>query len=206
MTREELAADLAYVRTLAEEGRHAPLLGGSYLVFWGVLNPIAYVLQWSLLSGVLPHGGGIGFGVLWGSYGLIAGVGATVLGMRSREKPGKSAIGVRAERAIWTGVGVAIGAVAIGCIGRMAFEDDQLAPNGIMAPALALFGAALMATGMMAREKWLSGFAFVSYAAAVVLGVVANEPWAYLAAAAVNVVVLAIPGAILLRREPATIV
>ena len=41
MTREEMLADLAYARTLAEEGRHAPLIGGRYLVLFGALLCVA---------------------------------------------------------------------------------------------------------------------------------------------------------------------
>jgi hypothetical protein len=207
MTREELAQDLAYVRTLAEEGRHAPLLGGAMLLFWGILNPSAYLLHYGLLTGVLPGGEpGWGFAVLWATYGTVAGVSMAVLGRRWRDKPGQSSLGVRAEKAVWSGVGWAIGIVAIGCIGRMALENDTLAPNAIMAPALALLGTALTTTALMAREKWLLGFATIAFVSAALIGVFANQPWAYLAAAAANAIVLVIPGIVLLRREPATIV
>ena len=36
-SKEELVSELAYVRTLAEEGRDAPLIGGRYYVIWGGL-------------------------------------------------------------------------------------------------------------------------------------------------------------------------
>ena len=206
MTREQLLDDLAYARTVAEEGRHAPLLGGSFLVFWGVLNLAAYLVQWALIDGVLPHGGGVGFAILWGSYGLIAAAGSALLGRRVREKPGHSAIGVRAEGAIWRGVGLAIGVIAAGCIGRMFIEHDALAPNNIMGPAFALFGAALTTVAVMSGEKWLWPFAFLAYAAAALLCLFANEPWAYLLAAAASALVLIVPGALLLRHEPSAIV
>jgi hypothetical protein len=50
MTRDEMLADLAYARTLAEEGRHAPLLGGAYLVFWGLLNAAAFAAQFAIIQ------------------------------------------------------------------------------------------------------------------------------------------------------------
>lgn len=206
MTREDLAADLAYVRAMAEEGRHAPLLGGSFLMFWGVLNPIAYLTHWAVLEGALPDGGGIAFAFVWGGYGLVAAIGSMALRGHSKDKPGRTAIGVRAESAIWAGVGMAIGVVALGCIGRMVLEDDTSAPNGIMGPVLALFGTALTTTAMMARERWLFAFALIAYAAGALLTVFANASWAYPVAAAANVIVLAIPGAVLLRREPSAIV
>ncbi len=206
MTREEMLQDLAYARSLAEEGRHAPLLGGSYFVFWGVLNMVAYAAHWAMLEGYLPGGnGGLGFGVLWGSYGIVAGVGSALLGTRVRDKPGRSAIGVRAEHAIWRGVGLALIAIVLGCIGRMAVENDPLAPNAIMGPAFALFGAALIATCIMARERWLGGFGLVAIAVGLVLGLFANAIWAYALASAASLIVLVTPGLILLRREPAPI-
>lgn len=206
MTREQMLDDLAYARTLAEEGRHAPLLGGSFLVFWGALNCAAYLGQWGLLGDVLPDGGGIGFAILWAGYGAIAGIGMALLSRRVSDKPGRTAIGVRTERAIWGGVGFAMAVISLACIGRMFLDQDRLAPNNIMGPALALFGVALMTVAAMSGEKWLSGFALAAFAAAALVCLFANEPWAYLLAAAANVIVLVIPGIGLLRREPSAIV
>lgn len=206
MTREQLLDDLAYARALAEEGRHAPLLGGSYLLFWGALNLGAYLLHWGLLSGNLPRLGGQSFAILWAVYGVVAGLGMAVLVRRIREMPGRSAIGARAERAIWSGVGIAMFVIVVGCLGRMALESDVLAANAIMGPAFALFGVALTTVALMAGEKWLTGFAALSFIASVALSLFANEPWAYLLAAAASAAVLALPGAMLLRREPSALV
>ncbi len=206
MTREELLDDLNYARTLAEEGRHAPLLGGSYLLLWGLLNSCAYLLHWGLLSGNLQRFGGQTFAVLWIAYGVVAGLGMALLVRRIRDMPGRSAIGVRAERAIWSGVGIAMFVIVAGCLGRMALESDVLAANAIMGPAFALFGVALTTVALMAGEKWLTGFAALSFAASVALNLFANEPWAYLLAAAASAAVLALPGAMLLRREPSALV
>ncbi len=206
MTREQMLDDLAYARTLAEEGRHAPLLGGSFLAFWGALNCTAYLAHWALLENRLPDGDGIGFAVLWGGYGVAAGVGMALLSKRVGDKPGRTAIGARTEKAIWGGVGLAMAVISLACIGRMFLDQDELAPNNIMAPALALFGVALSTVAAMSGEKWLSRFALIAYAAAALVGLFANAHWAYLLAAAANVIVLVIPGIALLRREPSTIV
>lgn len=206
MTREEMLDDLAYARALAEEGRHAPLLGGAYLVFWGLLNLTAYLLHWGLQTENLPRFDGMGFAVLWVAYGLVAGVGMALLIRRIRDKPGKSATGVRAERAIWSGVGIAMFAIVLGCLGRMALNGDASAANAIMGPAFAFFGLALTTIAVMAGEKWLWNFALLSFVASFALNLFANEPWAYLLAAAASVAVLAVPGVILLRREPQPIV
>ena len=207
MTREEMVEDLSYVRAMAEEGRHAPLLGGSFLLFWGALNAIAYLLQWTLLTGRWPAGeNGGGFAVLWIGYGVVAATGSTLLSLRLREKPGRSAIGVRAERAIWRGVGIAIGVVAIGALARMFFEHNSQAPNGILGPAFALLGAALLATATMSGQKWLGVFAVLALLCGVAFGMFANVAPVYLAAAPASVLVLCVPGLMLLRHEPSAIV
>ena len=167
----------------------------------------AYLLQWGLLTGNLPGADdGVGFAVLWAGYGIIAGIGSAILGARVKQKPGKSAIGVRAESAIWRGVGIGVGTVAIACIVRMFVDHDVHAPNYIMGPAFAMFGAALMATGMMSGQKWLTPFAVLAFVTAVAVGVFANAVWVYLLGAGASVLVLAIPGIALLRREPSALV
>lgn len=206
MTREEMLQDLAYARSLAEEGRHAPLLGGAHLVFWGVLNALAFTGQWGILSGQLPHMDGAAFAVLWMSYGLIAAVGTTILRMRASTKPGLTTIGARAERAVWTGASLAILAVVAGSLARMILDSDWTAPNAIFGAAFALYGAALIATAMMSEQNWLRGFGWIAVLAAGALCLFANQHWAYLIAAAGSLLTLAAPGVILLRREPSAVV
>ena len=206
MTRDEILQDLAYARTLAEEGRHAPLLGGSYLVFWGALNALAFIGHWAVLAGYLSAFGNAAFALLWFSYGVIAGVGMAFLRSRTRDKPGLTSIGARAERAVWTGAGIALMAVVVGSIARMVLTQDTTAPNAIFGAAFAIYGAALFATAMLSEQPWLKRFAWLSAGVALTLCLFANEPWAYLYAALGSLLVLAWPGLILIKREPSAIV
>lgn len=206
MTREEVLQDLAYARALAEEGRHAPLLGGAYFVFWGVLNALAFTAHWAVLEGRLPHAEGAAFAAVWIAHGVIAGIGMGVLGRRTRQKPGLTSIGVRAEAAMWRGAALAILAVVVGSIARMLIDVDPTAPNAIFGAAFALYGAALFGTARLSRESWLTAFAWLSFAAAGALYMFANQNWAYLGAAAASILVLLAPGIVLLRREPSTVV
>jgi hypothetical protein len=206
MTRDEMLADLAYARTLAEEGRHAPLLGGSYLVFWGVLNAIAFAAQFAIFEGLLPLMDGLSFAVLWVSYGVVAAIGMTLLRMRTRTKPGLTAIGTRAERALWSGAALAIMAVVIGSIVRMFMTNDPSAPNAILAAAFALYGAALFGTASLSEQTWLRGFGWLSVAVAANAAMFADQNWVYVITAIGSLLALAWPGIILLRREPSAIV
>lgn len=206
MTREELISDLSYARSLAEEGRHAPLLGGAYLMFWGVLNAIAFTAHWAALIERLPRFEGLIFPAIWVGYGLVAGIGSYALRQRVSEKPGHSAIGVRAERAIWGGAAMALLAIVLGSIARMIISGDTTAPNAIFGAAFAIYGAALFAVATLAEQGWMRRFAWLSVGVALTLCLFANDHWAYLYAAIGSLLVLAWPGAILLKREPSAIV
>lgn len=206
MTREELLDDLAYARTLAEEGRHAPLLGGGYLLFWGVLNATAFTAHWAVLENILSAFGNAGFAVVWMAYGVIAGLGMTALRARTRSKPGLTAIGARAERAVWTGAGIALMAIVIGSIARLIITQDPTAPNAIFGAAFAIYGAALFAAADLSDHGWLKRFAWLSAGVSLTLCLFANDNWAYLYAAIGSLLVLAWPGLVLLKREPSVIV
>jgi hypothetical protein len=206
VTREDILQDLAYARSLAEEGRHAPLLGGAYLVFWGLLNAAAFAAHWAVLEGRLPYAGGAAFAAVWISYGVIAGIGMALLKQRIRQKPGLTSIGVRAEGAMWRGAAVAILAIVLGSLARMIVSDDNTAPNAIFGAAFALYGAALYGTACLSQQIWLKAFAWLSFAVAATLCLFANESWAYLTAALGSLLVLLAPGLMLMRREPSNIV
>jgi len=206
MTRSELMQDLAYVRTLAEEGRSAPLLGGAHFVAWGLLVAAAWAGHYWVISNYTQAELGMPLGILWGGFGVLAGVMSVILQRRMRGKPGLSSGGNRAERAIWEGISLAMFAIALGAILRMAVFKDFDAPNTILPAAVALYGAGMIATARFSKEKVLQ----VSGVAAVVFGlalqVIANEPYVYLLGSAGALVVLVIPGIILLRREPSAVV
>lgn len=205
MTRDEMLADLAYARTVAEEGRNAPLLGGSYLLFWGLLNGTAFAAHYAILEGVLPLMEGRSFALLWGGYGIVAAVGMTLLRMRGRAKPGVASIGSRAERALWSGAATAVLAVVIGSIARMVSAGDVTAPNAILAAAFALYGAALFGTASLSQQTWLRGFGWLALGVALNAAMFANFSWVYVIAAIGSLLALCVPGFILLKREPAAI-
>jgi len=205
MTRDEVLQDLAYARALAEEGRHAPLLGGAYLMFWGLLNALAFIGHWAALTGRLPYLDGGIFAAIWGVYGVIALAGMVALSQRTRRKPGLAAIGARAERAVWNGAALALFAIVLGSIGRMLMTNDPTAPNVIFGAAFAIYGAALFAVATMSEQTWMRAFAWLSAGVALTLCLFANSDWAYLYAAIGSLLVLAWPGLILLKREPRSI-
>lgn len=199
MTREELLSDLAYARTLAEEGRQAPLIGGAYLVLFGILLAVAYTAHWAMLTGQLPP---TYAGWVWGGFGLCAFAGVTALRGRTQKMPGAAAVGNRAERIVWRGVSAAILVVVAGTVLRSIFTGEYGATNAIMGAGFGLYGVALFATAQIGGHRWLSAFAYLAWIISGVLWFYVSEPWAYLLAAGGSVLVLLIPGLVSMRGEP----
>lgn len=205
MTRKELLDDLAYARTLAEEGRHAPLIGGAYFVLFGALLAVCYIAQWAVLSGTVPIPPSM-VGVIWMAFGIIAPISSYVLSHRVRTLPGGAAIPNRIDRYIWQAATYAILCVVAATVARVILFADYGAPDAIVATGFALYGVALYTTATVGGHSWLKTFAFVSWLVSGVLWFFLHEPWTYLLAAAASGVVLIAPGLVMLRREPKTIV
>ncbi len=206
MSPRDMVDDLAYVRTIAEEGRQAPLLGGSFLMFWGVLNAVAWALHWGLVTERLLPNPNWEFAALWTVYGAVAGIGMSLLGARTRHLPGRSSMANKVEGLVWMAAGLGIGAIAMGAIGRMILTADTRSVDVIPAAAFALYGTALLTTAMVSQQVWLRGFAVMAYITAVILGIYLSADWLYLAGSGAALGVLLVPGLILLRKEPATTV
>jgi hypothetical protein len=204
VTRDELLQDLAYARTLAEEGRQTPLVGGSYLVLFGVLLAICYTAQYFILtSDALPRGLA---GLIWMGFGVAAMIGVFLLRGRTKSMPGNASVGNRAERAVWNGAAIAILAVVAGVVLRGVFTENFAATDAIMAAGFGLYGVALFATAELSGYMWLKRCAWLSWAISGTLWYFMGEPWAYIMAAIGAVLVLLVPGVIMMRREPSAVV
>lgn len=203
MTREELLQDLNYARTLAEEGRRAPLIGGSYLVMFGVLLAVAYSAQYLALTGQIPRGV-IGF--VWMGFGAAALVGSFLLRGRAKGLPGASSISNRADRTVWHAVAWAILFVVAGAIARGIFYDTYDATNAIMAAGFGLYGVALYSTATLSGHTWLRAFAWLAWALSAAMWVFLGEAWAYVVAAVGALLVLLAPGVVMMRAEPSKVV
>lgn len=204
MTRDELLQDLAYARTLAEEGRQTPLIGGAYLVLFGVLLAIAYAAQYVILTN--PSVERAYAGALWAGFGVCAGLGMVALRGRTKSLPGAASVGNRADRAVWNGVAIAIIVVVIAIILRAAVTEDFASTDVIMAAGFGLYGVALYATGGISGHMWLRAFAWLSWGVSGTLWFFMNSPWTYIFAAIGAVLVLIVPGVRLMRAEPAKVV
>lgn len=205
MTREEMLQDINYARALAEEGRQAPLIGGGYFVMFGVLLAICYVVQWGVLAGLLPFQPNF-IGVVWAGFGLAALIGGALLSARIRKLPGGAAIPNRVDRHVWQGVMAAILVVVAGTVTRAALVGDFSAPNAIVASGFGFYGVALYATATAGGHAWLRNFAIQAWILSGMIWFFLDKSWIYLLAAGGCIAVLAVPGLVMMRREPKVIV
>lgn len=198
------AADIAYIRALAEEGRAAPPLNGPILVAAALIFGTASVLQWAIQSGVLAISPWAQLWV-WVGSGVAFAIALTVLIRRIQRKPGAGNIRNEAVGVAWEGVGFVIFSVWLGLL-AIGLTTGQWEAMRIM-PSLvfAAYGAAWLVAGAMSGRKWMKFVALGSYAGAALLGAVSHLPIGYLVFAALLVCVALIPGIVLTREEPAAL-
>lgn len=206
----DLASELAYVRSLAEEGRDAPLIGGVYYVLWGGLMGVAALIFYLSVTGVLPIGRA-GLLAPWIVAGVVGWIVSLSLGRRGGAKPGALTLGNRTASATWLAVGLFMTAFWI----AMMFVHDDFVAFGVpryflfsmMFPvAFGLYGVAFFATAVAARAPWLKYFAYLSWAFSVGAMFLAGSDTQFLLGSAGCFACATLPGALLMRAEPKEIV
>ncbi len=202
MSDADTAADLAYMRALAEEGRRAPLLGGRFHVWWAVWTALAWVLHGATLAGLTPWGV-TSLWVIWLGYGVVGGFVGSLLPRGLMAKPGAGAVGNVAERYVWPAAMAGLGAFALGVIGAAATGRAPWLVVDLIAPAAFVgYGTAFMLTAQLARVGWLKLPAWACYAAALIFPFFVGEPALYPASAMAILVIGAGAGIAMLRTEP----
>lgn len=203
MAPVHLAEDLAHIRALAEEGRNAPLIRGRYLALFGVLLAIAYAVHWMLVARSMGAAHALWLIGNWVAFGLCAGAGSLMIGRRVRAMPGHASIVNRVDATVWRGAVLCMVAVVVGAVAHDAINQDGTMENAIAAVGFAVYGVALGSTAAIAQQAWLSWFSRLSFATSALLWAFLGEPWTFLVAALASVLVLLVPGAVMMRGEPA---
>ncbi len=205
-TKASILSDLDYVRTLAEEGRNAPLIGGRFGLWWGFLLCGALLFHWLMETGRVGAPGYM-FGVLWLGFAVVGVIGGRVLIRSLKGKPGASAVNNRVSRALWTGNSVVLFTFwfAASLSAGLGYNDFSLM-NMIMPLAFGLYGLTSYVTAAMSGDKWMyipgvSGFVFMA-----ALLFMLSSPDLFLVAIVGVIATLIIPGGLQMRREPRAVV
>ena len=196
------ADDIAYIRHLSESGARAPLLGGRFMAWWGLLLVIAYLAQHLAMNGQLG-GSNMMFGIIWGSFGLLGLTGQLLLARSIGDKPGQGSAGNLAMRGVWTAGAFSIGAMVVG---TAIISDARVAgirPWDFIVPvAFAVYACALGVTGSLAANAILKLAAVVAVIMVGLFTALIQWPDRYLLVAAGVALTVLLPGLLLMRGEP----
>lgn len=198
---EDPAADIAWMRRLAEEGAQAPMQGASILFSAGLIYGLASLGHWAVASGVA----GLDMSavnVLWlGATGLFLAV-LTIILVRLRRAGGVTTAANRASATAWASVGWGVFALftSMAVLGlRMGAEAAlvglALTPSVIMV----FYGSGWAVSAAMQRSKPLWILAVAAFAAAPLLALLTGQAEQYLAYAAALFLLMALPGFLLMR-------
>ena len=202
MTDENNAADIAWMRKLAEEGAATPFRGASLLLAAGLIFGAASLVHWSVASGLIAMPPAA-FSALWGVATLIFMTTLTVVSVRRRRRGGVVTAANRASGAVWSGIGIGIfflGA-SMAVVGARIGDGSALVLIWLLPSVIMVFyGLGWGVTAAMLKSRPLWWLAFGSFAAAPLLGALAGQATLYLAYAAALFVLMALPGWILMRQ------
>jgi hypothetical protein len=193
--------DIDYVRRLAESGAHAPLLGGRFMLWWGLLLSIAYVAHHLALHGKIGDGSSI-FAFIWIGFSVLGVAGQMILARGMPAKSGAGSAGNRASRTVWTGAAASITSMVIGSAFAAGNGAGPATFDWIVPVAFAVYACALIVTGALARDRVTQ---MAGAGAVIMVGLFTAlilSPDRYLLAAAGVFVTVFIPGLLLLRAEP----
>ncbi|QYF86119.1 hypothetical protein [Brevundimonas sp. PAMC22021] len=207
MTRDAqiIQDDIAYMRALAHEGRHAPLLAGPFLVTAAIVFGVANLGQWALLSGTIDASPWAPVW-LWIGAGLVFGAALSVLIGRMKGKPGFNSSGNRAVGAAWSAVGYGIFVTWLGLMAMGLSSGDWSVMMTMPTIVFVAYGSAWMIAGAMTRVRWMTVTGLLSYFGAIAVGWFAGDTAMYLVFTVVIFAVALVPGLILMRQEPSEIV
>lgn len=198
--KDDGAADIAWMRKLAEEGAEAPMRGGSILMAAGLIYGLGSVIHWAAISDRI----GLGdpqLGLIWlAATGLFL-VTLTIVNLRLRGQAGVRTSANRATGAAWMSVGLGIFALftSIAVIGLRMGEDTLLLLTLTPSIIMVFYGMGWAVSASMTRSHALWWLAIGSFIAAPLLAALSGQDIQYLAYAGCLIVLMAVPGFLLMR-------
>lgn len=199
---ESAAADIAYLREMAEAGANTPLLGGRFMAWWGGLAGLTFLAHWAIIMEYAP----VGWNMLlpmWIGFMLVGGAGQALLVWSIRNKPGSGSMGNRAQSIVWPAIGAALMAYFFGILaGVYAGGLPPVFFNSMLAVGFAGYGAGWMIDALITRQRFLLVPAVISFACVFACAALMMTAHAYLVAAAGMTIGTFLPGALMMFKEP----
>ena len=196
----QICEDLAYLKTLAEEGRGASVLAGPYMALgggvFGITSLLAFAIEVRLLPLPAPA-----LGWIWLASGLAFALALPFLNRRTRTRPGAASSLNESIGVVWTQAGIAIWVLFVAVMAVGYRTSDWGVFNVFPSIILALYGLCWMAAAHLGRTHWLRRVGVGSFIAAVAVAAVAGGPLLWLAYAVALLALGLAPGLILMRQE-----
>jgi hypothetical protein len=196
---DSLRNDISYMRSMAEQGRRGPLLGGTFLAAAGLIYGAAAVLQWlaETHAVALP----ISISQIWIGASILFALVWLVLFFRLRgsgaQAPGAAQF---AFGMAWSGCGLGI----LVMLGALAIASNRMNVPQLMEAnafvAFAFYGTAWFVSGTLARQLWMFVVAGGAFVITLLLAGLIGTASELLAFAAGLVLTLAVPGFVLTSR------
>ncbi|MFN3669970.1 MAG: hypothetical protein ACK4VY_11725 [Brevundimonas sp.] len=198
---KDAAADIAWMRRLAEEGAETPMQGASVLMSAGLIYGGASLVHWAQLAGVFPVDG-VPIGIGW-----LAATGLFLLSLalilpRLGRSGGVMTAGNRASATVWSALGWGVFALflSMAALGwRMGEQGALMAMSLAISAIMVFYGIGWAVTAAMHKSRRLWGLAIGSFVAAPILAALAGTSEQYLAYAAALFLLMALPGFLLMR-------
>jgi hypothetical protein len=198
---QDPAADIAWMRRLAEEGDRAPMRGASILMVAGLIYGLTSLLHWGHAAGLVPSAFGAA-GIEWLlATGLFLIVIAVIL-WRLRRAVGVRTAANRAIGTIWSGVGWGIFVLFLSMAvvsARVGVDQGSMMFWLVPSIIMAFYGMGWAVTAAMLKARPLAGLAVASFLAAPALAAFSGQDAQYLAYAAALLLLMAAPGFLLMR-------
>ncbi len=202
---EDPAADIAWMRRLAEEGAGAPMQGASILMFAGLIFGGASLFYWAQISGLIDVPV-LADGLIWliatGLFFVVLAVVITGL----KRKAGVVTAGNRASSTTWSALGWGIFALfaSLAVLGFRLGEDAAMLALALTPSVIMVFyGIGWAVSATMYRSRVLWWLAAGSFVAAPLLASLADQEAQYLAYAGALFLLMALPGWMLMRQARA---
>ncbi|MES2835073.1 MAG: hypothetical protein V4707_10245 [Pseudomonadota bacterium] len=195
------AADIAWMRKLAEEGADAPMRGGSILMSAGLIYAAASVLHWAGITGLI----GLkdeGLSALWLGATLMFFVVLILVTMRQKAEGGVRTAANKASGAAWAAVGWGIFATfaSVAVVALKIGQDSLLLLALTPSIIMVFYGMGWAVSATMTKTKQLWWLAIGSFVAAPLLAALTGNDAQYLAYGGCLIVLMAIPGWLIMRR------
>lgn len=198
MTSQSLKDDIAYLRTVSEEGQRARPQGGLILAVAGFGWALAALANWAELEGRV-HGVALWAWLVPAPLFVAA---LTWVTVQSRRQTDYHAPGNRAAYLAWRAIGTAMGAVVLSFMAATwVTQNGQM--FAMMPPAFfALYGAAWLIYGALSKQTWVIALGWLSFAAAPLTALLANdEATSMLAYAAGLSLLVGVPGLVMMLQQ-----